>query len=117
MVMVPAGNFIMGSPASEEARLDHEQPQRKVIVVRPFAAGRVEITFDEWDARSPTAGAAPCAPPRSSGSLLPAGGRPAAQGLITLKFGRVRIEDAVSRVISAISPPPARSTGEGGAAT
>jgi formylglycine-generating enzyme required for sulfatase activity len=50
MVMVPAGSFIMGSPASEEARLDHEEPQHKVIIARPFAVGRFEVTFAEWDA-------------------------------------------------------------------
>jgi formylglycine-generating enzyme required for sulfatase activity len=50
MVLVPAGSFIMGSPASEEGRLDHEEPQRKITIARPFAVGRFEITFDEWDA-------------------------------------------------------------------
>jgi formylglycine-generating enzyme required for sulfatase activity len=50
MVVVPAGSFIMGSPASEEARLDNEEPQRNVIIARPFAVGRFEVTFAEWDA-------------------------------------------------------------------
>lgn len=50
MVVLPAGSFIMGSPASEEGRLDNEEPRRKVIIARPFAVGRFEITFDEWDA-------------------------------------------------------------------
>jgi formylglycine-generating enzyme required for sulfatase activity len=31
MVMVPAGTFIMGSPMSEEGRLDNEEPRRMVI--------------------------------------------------------------------------------------
>jgi hypothetical protein len=38
MVMVPAGTFIMGSPMSEEGRLDNEEPRRMVIIARPFAA-------------------------------------------------------------------------------
>jgi formylglycine-generating enzyme required for sulfatase activity len=50
MVMVPAGSFIMGSPVSEEARLDNEEPRRMVIIARPFAVGRFEVTFAEWDA-------------------------------------------------------------------
>jgi formylglycine-generating enzyme required for sulfatase activity len=50
MVMVPAGSFIMGSPMSEEARLDNEEPRRMVIIARPFAVGRFEVTFAEWDA-------------------------------------------------------------------
>lgn len=50
MVVLPAGSFIMGSPASEEAHLDHEEPQRKVTIARSFAVGRFEVTFNEWDA-------------------------------------------------------------------
>ena len=49
-VVLPAGSFIMGSPASEEARLDNEGPQHKITIARPFAVGRFEVTFDEWDA-------------------------------------------------------------------
>ena len=40
----------MGSPDSEEGRSDSEGPQRRVAISRPFAAGRYEVTFDEWDA-------------------------------------------------------------------
>jgi len=50
MVVLSAGSFIMGSPASEEARLDNEGPQHKITIARPFAVGRFEVTFDEWDA-------------------------------------------------------------------
>jgi eukaryotic-like serine/threonine-protein kinase len=32
MVKIPAGKFIMGSPANEEKRYDHENPQHQVIV-------------------------------------------------------------------------------------
>jgi formylglycine-generating enzyme required for sulfatase activity len=48
MVVVPAGSFMMGSPATEQGRLDNEGPQRKVIIAKPFAAGKYEVTFDEW---------------------------------------------------------------------
>jgi formylglycine-generating enzyme required for sulfatase activity len=50
MVVVPAGEFMMGSPVSEAGRATNEGPQRKVTIVRPFAVGKVEVTFSEWDA-------------------------------------------------------------------
>lgn len=48
MVVVPAGNFTMGSPASERFR--GAEPQHEVTIAEPFAAGKFEITFDEWEA-------------------------------------------------------------------
>ena len=50
MVVVPAGSFTMGSLANEEVRSDAEGPQRKVTIARPFAVGKFEVTFAEWDA-------------------------------------------------------------------
>ena len=50
MVVVPAGSFTMGSPASEEGRYDDEGPQHRVTISQPFAVGRYEVTFSEWDA-------------------------------------------------------------------
>ena len=50
MVVVPAGSFIMGTPADEPYRLKGEDPQHRVTLARPFAVGRFAITFDEWDA-------------------------------------------------------------------
>ena len=50
MVIVPAGTFVMGSPEEERGRLDHEGPQHEVAIGSPFAVGKFEITFDEWDA-------------------------------------------------------------------
>ena len=49
MVVIPAGDFLMGSSASEEGRQDTESPQHRVTV-RSFALGVTEVTFDEWDA-------------------------------------------------------------------
>ncbi|MGE3709024.1 MAG: SUMF1/EgtB/PvdO family nonheme iron enzyme [Hyphomicrobiaceae bacterium] len=48
MVVVPAGSFMMGSPASEEGRRDNEGPQHRVTI-KPFAVGKFEVTFAEWD--------------------------------------------------------------------
>jgi|GEM_PF-1103682 len=50
MVVVPAGSFMMGSPAGEEGRRDNEGPQHRVTIGEPFALGVYEVTFDEWDA-------------------------------------------------------------------
>ena len=49
MVVIPAGEFRMGSPASEEGRYDDEGPLRRVAV-EPFALGRSEVTRSEYAA-------------------------------------------------------------------
>jgi formylglycine-generating enzyme required for sulfatase activity len=49
MVLVPAGNFTMGSPANElERSIDEAQVQ--VSISAPIAVGRFAVTFEEWDA-------------------------------------------------------------------
>ncbi|MGO9484055.1 MAG: SUMF1/EgtB/PvdO family nonheme iron enzyme [Rhodomicrobium sp.] len=48
MVIVPAGEFWMGSKDGEGS--DSERPRHKVTIPRPFAVGRYAVTFDEWDA-------------------------------------------------------------------
>lgn len=48
MVVLPSGSFLMGSPAGPARPA--EQPQHKVTFAQPFAVGRFEITFDNWDA-------------------------------------------------------------------
>ena len=50
MVVVPAGSFIMGSAATEAGRQADEGPQHEVTIQRPFAVGRFEVTFDQFDA-------------------------------------------------------------------
>jgi formylglycine-generating enzyme required for sulfatase activity len=49
MVVVPAGSFMMGSPATEPPRYDDEGPQHQVTIARPFAVGKFSVTFDEWE--------------------------------------------------------------------
>jgi formylglycine-generating enzyme required for sulfatase activity len=50
MVVVRAGSFTMGSPASEVGRDKDEGPQHVVTISKPFAVGRFPVTFEEWDA-------------------------------------------------------------------
>src|SRR5262245_1417633 len=50
MMVVPAGTFVMGSPAREQGRSDDEGPQRTVTMERVFAVGKHEVTFADWDA-------------------------------------------------------------------
>jgi formylglycine-generating enzyme required for sulfatase activity len=50
MVVLPAGTFTMGSPASERGRNPDEGPQRKVAIAKAFAVGKFEVTFAQWDA-------------------------------------------------------------------
>ncbi len=47
MVVIPAGTFEMGSPASEEGRYDDEGPQHPVTI-GAFALGRYEVKREEY---------------------------------------------------------------------
>jgi formylglycine-generating enzyme required for sulfatase activity len=48
MVVIPAGEFTMGSPAAESGRGGDEGPQRAVTIAQPFALGRSEVTVAEF---------------------------------------------------------------------
>jgi formylglycine-generating enzyme required for sulfatase activity len=61
MIVVPAGEFLMGSTPEEVAALkqrfpafgagfDRELPQRKVTISHALAVSRFAVTFDQWDA-------------------------------------------------------------------
>jgi formylglycine-generating enzyme required for sulfatase activity len=50
MIVVPAGSFKMGSPATEADRSPNEGRQHEVTIAKPFAVGRTEVTFAQWDA-------------------------------------------------------------------
>ncbi len=49
MVAIPGGTFEMGSPASEPYRRDDEGPAH-TVTVSPFWMGRVEVSWDEFEA-------------------------------------------------------------------
>lgn len=48
LVVIPGGRYLMGSPATEEGRADHEGPQREVEI-EPLWMGTCEVTWDEYD--------------------------------------------------------------------
>lgn len=57
MVVVPAGEFLMGTSAAEIVAIKpkfsfvkYEGPQHKVSIARPFAAGKFEVTVNQFDA-------------------------------------------------------------------
>jgi formylglycine-generating enzyme required for sulfatase activity len=50
MLVVPGGKFVMGSPPAEKDRSQSEGPQHEVTIARPFAVGKTEVTFEQWDA-------------------------------------------------------------------
>jgi formylglycine-generating enzyme required for sulfatase activity len=50
MAVVPAGEFLMGSPPDEDGRGGEESQLHGVVIPKPFAIGRYTITFDEWTA-------------------------------------------------------------------
>jgi len=47
MVVIPEGEFVMGSPAGELLRAPNEGPQHRVTVSR-FALARTEVTFEQY---------------------------------------------------------------------
>jgi formylglycine-generating enzyme required for sulfatase activity len=46
MVVIPAGDFTMGSPPSELGA----ETQHRVTIAAPFAVSKFEVTFEQWDA-------------------------------------------------------------------
>jgi formylglycine-generating enzyme required for sulfatase activity len=48
MLHIPAGSFQMGSAEGEGESDEH--PSHQVRIARPFAIGKTEVTFDQWDA-------------------------------------------------------------------
>jgi formylglycine-generating enzyme required for sulfatase activity len=49
MVLIPAGKFMMGSPASEKGRKDNET-QHEVILTKSFYMGMYEVTQEQYEA-------------------------------------------------------------------
>ncbi len=50
MVVLPAGEFMMGSPEGENGRWDDEGPKHRVTIPKPFAVGKYEVTVGQFKA-------------------------------------------------------------------
>jgi formylglycine-generating enzyme required for sulfatase activity/class 3 adenylate cyclase len=50
LVEIPAGSFAMGSTEDEIGHKPSEGPRRTIRLAKPFALGRYEVTFAQWDA-------------------------------------------------------------------
>jgi formylglycine-generating enzyme required for sulfatase activity len=54
MIVIPAGEFVMGSSITEIGRYGNEDDgtgrQHTVTLTRPFAVSKFEVTFADWDA-------------------------------------------------------------------
>ncbi len=49
LVLIPAGKFMMGSPATEAGRSSDEGPQHEVTISRPFYMGAFEVTQEQYE--------------------------------------------------------------------
>jgi len=49
MIRIPAGDFVMGSPADERDR-GQDESQRGIRILKPFAISQTEVTQAEWNA-------------------------------------------------------------------
>jgi len=49
LALIPAGEFMMGSPESEEGRNGDEGPQHRVRITRAFYLGTTEVTQGQWE--------------------------------------------------------------------
>ena len=47
--LIPAGEFLMGSPESDEDAGDSEKPQHRVRITKPFYLGVTEVTQGQWE--------------------------------------------------------------------
>jgi len=50
MVVLPPGDYLMGSPDTETDRREHEGPQRRVNIPKKFAVSTFEITREQFAA-------------------------------------------------------------------
>ena len=50
MVLIPAGEFLMGSRDSDKDNQDDEKPQHQVRITKPFWLGKYLVTQEQWQA-------------------------------------------------------------------
>lgn len=50
LVLIPAGEFEMGSPLIPKGRVDYEGPPHRVRITKPYYLGATEVTQAQWQA-------------------------------------------------------------------
>ena len=50
MLLIPAGEFLMGSPDAEKDASSGEKPQHRVQITKPFYLGKYPVTQAQWQA-------------------------------------------------------------------
>ncbi len=50
MVLIPAGQFLMGSPDLDKDAHADEKPQHRVRITKPFYLGKYLVTQEQWQA-------------------------------------------------------------------
>jgi formylglycine-generating enzyme required for sulfatase activity len=50
LILIPAGEFLMGSPDSDKYAVKWEKPQHRVRITRPFYLGKYKVTQEQWEA-------------------------------------------------------------------
>ena len=48
LMLIPAGEFLMGSPDTDKDAFDNEKPQHRVRITRPFYLGVHEVTRGQF---------------------------------------------------------------------
>ena len=49
LVLIPAGEFLMGSPDSDKDASPNEKPQHQVRITKPFYLGKYLVTQEQWE--------------------------------------------------------------------
>ena len=50
LVLIPTGEFMMGSPDSDKYADTDEKPQQRVRITKPFYLGKYLVTQEQWEA-------------------------------------------------------------------
>ena len=50
LVLIPAGEFMMGSPDADADAYGSEKPQHRVRITKPFYLGKYLVTQQQWEA-------------------------------------------------------------------
>jgi len=48
LLLIPAGEFLMGSPDSDKDAFPDEKPQHRVRITKPFYLGKYPVTQEQW---------------------------------------------------------------------